>query len=190
MKKILFLAAVATVCACGGRSNEVKELTIEEQVEAVLTHYFETKAIDCSVVSVQCVDTLYGAMPEDDPHYLALAAKRDSLKAISDNSKALSLRSGYNQSESLRKKAINDKVAVWDAETEMVDYKIDYKGTIEAYLYSVIVKSDSYELKKDVEKLWYSLSADHSKLLGVTSPEVLKAKKDVARFDEYDKFRF
>lgn len=164
MKKILFLAAVATVCACGGRSNEVKELTIEEQVETVLTQYFETKALDCSVVSVQCIDTLYEAMPEDDPVFLRYMKKHGD--------REIRRLSGHLE--------FKDYTYVDSA----LAYKRSYRGPIEAFVYKCIVRSSSYEMKKDLEGALYLVDTTRTQIRVVDGNYLERLEQKVKDFED------
>lgn len=168
MKKILFLAAVATVCACGGRSNEVKELTIEEQVEAVLTQYFETKALDCSVVSVQCIDTLYEAMPKDDPVFLRYMKKHD------DREKMRQIRrlSGHRE--------FKDYTYVDSA----IAYMRSYRGPIEALVYKCIVRSSSYEMKKDLEDALYLVDTTRTQVRVVDGNYLERLEQNMKDYED------
>lgn len=161
MRRLVFLLLVAvTVCSCSGAGNG-KEKTSDEKVADLLRAYFEKQALDCSVASVHAIDTLYEPMPKDDPVYVELMHKGDSASAAEIAAVMEDIRAGritgpmdpHNNSYRFFEEARN--------------YRAQYKGAIESYVYRCIVKSSSYELKKDVEGRLYLVDSAYTKVAPV-----------------------
>jgi hypothetical protein len=160
MKNFYLLIAAIIVCACGGESHNSEEPTVEEKVASALAKYFETQALDCSVVSVECLDTLYEAMPKNDPIYVELMHKSDSAgKAELEETLRNMKKENY-----IMHTTLGASSAYWNVAME---YKRQYKGPVESYVYRCIVKSSSYELKKDVEGLLYLVDTAYTKVVSV-----------------------
>lgn len=143
MKKfIVGLTAALVLVACAGGDSGVKSQ--DEIVSGLITQYFEKKALDCSLVSLQTIDTLYRLIPEDDSVFLALKSHCDEVRremdAALDSRRDLSDTSWYNTFYEYDQ-----------ARSKLLQYYDSYQGPILGYAYKCIVKSDIYELKKEVE---------------------------------------
>jgi len=169
MRKFYLLVAALAVCACGGGSHEAKELTPEEQVASAFTKYFEVKALDCSVVSVQCLDTLYEAMPEDDPVFLRYMKEHDD-------------REKYRQIRRLHGPVPPKDFTYRDS---AILYRRNYKGPIESYLYKCVVRSDSYDLKKDVESACYLIDSTHTQVISAVGSDYLEVLEMVKLAEDW-----
>ena len=161
MRRLVLLCLVlASICSCGGAGNG-KEKTPDEKVADLLRAYFEKQALDCSVASVHAVDTLYEPMPEDDPVYVELMHKSDSASAAEIAAVMDDIRNGrvtgpmdpHNNSLHFIEEAML--------------YKREYKGPVDSYVYRCIVKSSSYDLKKDVEGRLYLVDSAYTKVTPV-----------------------
>lgn len=146
MKKIILTIAVVTIYACGSGPKEAKELTPDEQAAAAMTKYFETKALDCSVASVHCIDTLYEAMPEDDPVFSRYMKEHD------DREKKRQLRRLHGPVAPMDRTYLDSAIM----------YRRNYQGAPILYIYECVVRSNSYDMKKDLEGVRYCIDTAFS----------------------------
>ena len=168
MKKIILILAVVSINACGSGPKEAKKLTPEEQVAAALTKYFEAKALDCSVASVHCIDTLYEAMPEDDPVFSRYLKEHD------DREKKRQLRRLHGPVDPMDRTYLDSAII----------YRRNYKGPVESYLYKCVVRSESYELKKDVEGVLYLIDTSRAQVMRAVESDYLEVLENMRYIDD------
>lgn len=152
MRRLVFLClAVLALCSCGRSGNQAPQ----ERVEGLFREYFKEAALDCRLVSVRAVDTLYAMMPADDSVYLELMHKSDS---ASRAELEVYISEGVPRFPEKREGAPS---SVFRQQAQ--DYRKNYKGELEAYVFRCVVESSNYELKKDVEGLVYLVAPDLSR---------------------------
>lgn len=151
MRRLVFLClAVLSVCSCGRSGKQ----TPQERVGALFREYFKEAALDCRLVSVHAVDTLYALMPADDSVYLELMHRSDSASQAER----------YVETGGVRRFAEKREGAPSSVfRQQALEYRKNYKGELEAYVYRCVVESSNYELKKDVEALVYLVEPDLSR---------------------------
>lgn len=142
MKKSLLIltAIVALISSCGPRTHA-------DKTRDLLTHYFDSLALDLELVSLQVVDTIYTEMPADDSTFLALQA--ESRHWMDEAMKLVQTREFYvacNKSEAARDAALK--------------YEKEYKGELIGYAYEVIVRCADYGLKDKTEGVWYLVNPE------------------------------
>ena len=173
--------AVIALFSCGPQQPR----TQNEIVMDLFSQQFDSLAYDCEVVSVALIDTLFAKMPKDDPCYLELTAKRDSLQKVSDASWEKWRRSHNRSTNStLYKKFTGASDAVFNTEKEIKAYMRNYRASIDVYVYKIIVKSDSYELKRDVEGALYLVDTSLTRVRAVPSDylEQLEEQRELEEF--------
>lgn len=147
---VFFCLAVLSVCSCGRSGMQ----TPQERVEALFREYFKEAALDCRLVSVHAVDTLYAMMPADDSVYLELMHKSDSASQAERYVETGGVRRFAEKCEGAPSSVFRQQA---------LEYRKNYKGALEAYVYRCAVESSNYELKKDVEALVYLVEPDLSR---------------------------
>lgn len=140
MKKFLYtIFAAALLASCAK--------TQDERVADLISHRFDSLALNCELVSVALVDTIYQQMPATDPVYLRTIEICDSLR-----------REELRSNRYLHTDPINPQTV--DAISRLVEYMDQYEAPVEFYMYSVIVRSDEHEVKKEVESVVYLVDPD------------------------------
>lgn len=166
MRRLVLLTAVIALFSCGPQQPR----TQNEIVTDLFGQQFDSLAYDCEVVSVALIDTLFAKMPKNDPHYLELIAKRDSLQKVSDAALKKWIRShDRSLNSTIYKKFTDASDAVSNTEKEIKGYMRNYRASIDVYVYKIIVKSDSYELKRDVEEALYLIDTSLTRVRAVPS---------------------
>ena len=181
MRRLVLLTAVIALFSCGPQQPR----TQNEIVTDLFGQQFDSLAYDCKVVSVALIDTLFAKMPKNDPHYLELIAKRDSLQKVSDAAWKKWIRShDRSLNSTIYKKFTDASDAVSNTEKEIKGYMRNYRASIDVYVYKIIVKSDSYELKRDVEGALYLVDTSLTRVRAVPSDylEQLEEQRELEEF--------
>lgn len=165
---------VIALCSCGSKGSR----TQGEVVTDLISHQFDSLAYNCEVVSVVLVDTLFGNMPANDSTYMAMEKEYTRLSNL--RSKLIDdYVSGKRKRFELDELPSTDSILV-----QMRNYKRGYKGPLEAYVYKIIVKSDSYDLKKDVEGFLYLIDTTLTRVRAVPSDYI----EQLERLRELEEF--
>lgn len=180
MKKYIILLALAAILnSCGEGQN--KPMTQDDIVANVIRHQFDSLALNCELISLTQVDTLFKSMPDDDSVYLALANERERICGL-----ILERFDKYKWgSEPTSDSDLWDSIPDADSVLALMrEYKMNYKGPLEWHVYQVIVKSDSYELKKDIESRLYLVNPTLTRVHAVT-PQYLQLREKSKNLEDF-----
>ena len=163
MKKIILILLAVIACSCDAQKDKK---TQDEIVADLISHQFDSLAFNCEVVSVALVDSIFAKMPKDDSIYREMEMELERLSNIrSERLNDYILSDEMESFESI----LNTLPSTDSIVTAMRNYKKNYRGPLEKYVYRIIVQSDSYELKKDVEGYLYLIDTTLTRVRAVPS---------------------
>lgn len=152
-------------------------MTPEEQVIEVLTDYFESQALDCSIASIHLCDTIREPFTRKNPEYQILQRQLDSLNK-------LLLEAITRKNKTARDRLEKETYSLLEAQRQIRD---EWVGKPLYYTYRVIVKCSDYQMKMDIEDYLYKISLDYSELIGLTTPELLEYEQNREDLEEMNK---